>query len=102
MRKIEQDMLTALRYERDFHRDNTDVKWGINPDNDEAEAHVYLHGNLIARYTPGASELYLSDAGWQTVTTKSRLNALLELVPVRATIHQHDWEWYLSIAAVRQ
>lgn len=41
----------------------------------------YLHGNLIAAYvrrkdTPERSAIYLSLAGWDTPTTKSRLNAL--------------------------
>ena len=96
MRKIEEAMVQALRERRDFTRDNTSVYWGIDYMTDEAEARVYLHGNYIASYYPDMGDLYLPDAGWQTVTTKSRLNALLQglCATVNGTphIHQRDWE----------
>ena len=44
---------------------------------------VELHGNVIAEFDVAADNcreirgLKITDAGWQTVTTKSRLNALL-------------------------
>lgn len=37
---------------------------------------VYLHGNAIARVNSRTLELKVTLAGWDTVTTRSRLNAL--------------------------
>ena len=50
---------------------------------------LYLHGNKIAQYFEG--EIYISNAGWKTMTTKERLNALSHV-----TIVQRQGEWYLN------
>ena len=68
MRKIEQQMNEAILNRKDFRKDNTEVITISDC------SFVYLHGNHIA--TVGDT-LDICDAGWQTVTTKSRLNALL-------------------------
>ena len=52
---------------------------------------VRLHGNAIARLCPRS--VRVSDAGWQTVTTKDRLNRILE--PYGSRIAQRDWTWSL-------
>lgn len=39
---------------------------------------VLLHGNCIATYYPVSKRLDIYDCGWQSRTTKSRLNALLD------------------------
>ena len=69
MRKIEEAMCAAVKERRDWKSGNTEVVnayWCVN---------VYLHGNLIYReYLDGTVEFTL--AGWNTVTTRSRLNAL--------------------------
>ena len=40
-------------------------------------------------------QIYIS-GGWQSVTTKSRLNALLDEFAPSMGIFQKDWVWYLS------
>jgi hypothetical protein len=52
-----------------------------------------LHGNLIARKENG--QIILSDCGWQTVTTKERLNGLLDILCAGAGIYQKKFCWYL-------
>jgi hypothetical protein len=69
MRKIEQQMNTAINREIDWKSANTEV---INRD---GVSHVFLHGNKIAEV--GDTWMRIFDGGWQSTTTKSRLNALL-------------------------
>ena len=100
MRLIEKEMCLALNKGKNWRKDNTKVKWSANPSTAGIYAEVYLHGNLIAVYHPAAKELTLLDGGWQSVTTKSRLNALCtELISPRAGVHQRDWVWYFTNSA---
>ena len=97
MRLIEKEMCQALRNEWDWRKDNTRVRWSANPSVKGKYAEVYLHGNLIAVYNPWVSELTILDGGWQSVTTKSRLNALInEFVGPREGVFQRDWVWYYT------
>ena len=52
---------------------------------------VRLHGNEILRIYK--DRFVPSDAGWQTVTTKARLN---DLMPIGG-VYQRDWNWYYTI-----
>ena len=95
MRKIEQEMYAAIRYRRNFSKANTSVRCfktnGITTDVD-----VFLHGNHIASLDTASNQLTIKDGGWQSVTTKSRLNALLdEFAPDRG-IFQKNWQWFVS------
>lgn len=47
---------------------------------------VRLHGNEIAAIRPIEGTVWVSDCGWQTNTTKSRLNVLIGAL----TKHGHD------------
>ena len=47
---------------------------------------VRLHGNEIAAIRPIEGTVWVSDCGWQTATTKSRLNVLIGAL----TRHGHD------------
>ena len=69
MRKIEAQMNSAIRNEVNFSKANTSVTWN------DRTASVYLHGNLIARVSD--TFVQILDGGWQSVTTKSRLNDCL-------------------------
>ena len=90
MRKIEQDMNTAIRYRRNMSKQNTSVRCYTDC------VDVYLHGNHIASLDTATNSLTLKDGGWQSVTTKSRLNALLDEFVPSMGIFQKDWTWYLS------
>lgn len=49
---------------------------------------LYLHGSKIAAIPSDSNKLYISNAGYQTNTTKSRLNAL------GAGIYARAGQWY--------
>ena len=91
MRKIEQTMVNAVNNGRDWRSGNTSV------DVTDHGVVVRLHGNKIAQLDTEDRILWITDAGWQTTTTKSRLNALLAGVTAgRASIHQSKFVWYLT------
>ena len=53
---------------------------------------VKLHGNKIAyRYNDPERTLSITNAGWQSVTTKERLNGIPDV-----SIHQMNFVWYLN------
>ena len=57
---------------------------------------VRLHGNEIAAIRPAEGTVWVSDCGWQTVTTKSRLNVLIYCLTRHgsgSTISQRKGEW---------
>lgn len=86
MRKITRDAVNAFRNNEDFKRDNTEVRADGNG------TVMFLHGNCIAM-TLRAGNLRVRAAGWETVTTKERLNGLLLAVGCQG-IHQKDYVWY--------
>ena len=94
MRKIEQQMNEAILNRKDFFKGNTSVENYIT-ETGAREAVVKLHGNHIA--TVGDT-LQISDAGWQTVTTKSRLNALLNEFAEGCYLFQKNFDWFLGDA----
>ena len=92
MRKIELGMIDAVQAcldgsERTWRSGNTEVTThhhGVAGEPGyERTVVVRLHDNVIAEFDSalngdhGCRGLKLRDAGWQTATTKSRLNALL-------------------------
>lgn len=83
MRKIEQNMITAIRNLKPFNSGNTTVSVTSDPrDVKGHEINVYLHGNHIARLwysnvAGGARNMRVSLAGWNTQTTRSRISALI-------------------------
>ena len=76
MRKIEAEMLYAIRHAfdagPDWGKSGTEVLLRGNG----AHVEVYLHGNAIARILRGGT-MAISLAGYNTQTTRSRLNVLL-------------------------
>ena len=92
MRKIEAQMNSAIRNEVNFSKANTSVTWN------DRTASVYLHGNLIARVSD--TFVQILDGGWQSVTTKSRLNALLSEVTCDGGVFQKDFTWYYNSSKV--
>ena len=92
MRKIEQQMNEAILNRKDFFKGNTSVENYIT-ETGAREAIVKLHGNHIA--TVGDT-LQICDAGWQTVTTKSRLNALCNEFAEGCYVFQRNFDWFLG------
>lgn len=88
MRKIEVAMNNAILNEKDWQKDNTQVI------NIEGVSFVYLYNHLIAMVADTWLELF--DAGYQTVTTKSRLNAILSKHGNGERIYQKNRQWFLS------
>ena len=57
---------------------------------------VYLHGNLIAEVDDKGIKMY--DGGWQSNTTKSRLNAILCDHGISGEgVFQKNWEWFVRL-----
>ena len=94
MRKVEQQMNEAILNRKDFFKGNTSVENYIT-ETGAREAIVKLHGNHIA--TVGDT-LQICDAGWQTVTTKSRLNALCDEFAEGCYVFQKNFDWFLGDA----
>ena len=95
MRKVEQQMNEAILNRKDFFKGNTSVENYVDLRTGAMEAIVKLHGNHIA--TVGDT-LQICDAGWQTVTTKSRLNALCNEFAYGCYVFQKNYEWFLGDA----
>ena len=90
MRKIESQMIAAIKGKRNWASGNTSVHYN----EDYKSSTVYLHGNLIAIVYENDAELF--DSGYQTVTTKSRLNAICREFGVPGEgIFQKDFQWYV-------
>ena len=92
MRKIEQQMNRAIVNKNDWTNSNTQVNYNSNTDCSQ----VYLHGNHIATVDHNTNAVKLSSCGWHSVTTKSRLNAILDEVKYGAKVFQRQFDWYLS------
>ena len=89
MRKIEAQMNAAIAGQRNWSKDNTRVE--VHGGN----TYVYLHGHNIATISKWG-DIRLSSCGWETVTTKSRLNAIIDCFVHNIGIYQRDWQWYIS------
>jgi len=92
MRKIETLMNDAVANNKNWQSANTSVVYC--EENDTST--VYLHGNKIAEV--GDNYLQVFDGGWQSNTTKSRLNALINRFCNSLTdgVYQRQHVWYLT------
>ena len=81
----------AISNKSNWSSSNTQVSYNENTNCSS----VYLHGHQIATVDNHNSAVKLSSCGWQTVTTKSRLNAILEEVKYGCSVFQKNWNWYL-------
>ena len=90
MRKIEAKMNKAMRHFLPFSSGNTTVVQHRN------DMEVFLHGNHIATLCKISMDLRLFDGGWQSNTTKSRLNALLDEFDYGSWVFQKNWVWFLA------
>ena len=92
MRKLERLMNMAITHKTDWSGSNTQVNYNSNTNCSS----IYLHGHLIATFDHNLKAVKLSSCGYQTVTTKSRLNALLEEVKWGCKVFQKNWDWFVS------
>ena len=90
MRKIEKQMNQALRTFSNWSSGNTTVTSTPN------EMLVHLHGNHIATLDKITMDLFIFDGGWQSNTTKSRLNALLDEFAYGTYVFQKNWSWFIA------
>lgn len=86
MKTIERAMCKAAKAHKNWRSGNTCVVA------DEESVRVYLHGNLI--YEENGNGRAFTLAGWNTPTTRSRLNAL------GCGVSQHNWEPQHNGAAI--
>jgi hypothetical protein len=91
MRKIETQMCQAIQSNKDWCSGNTRVIY--SPIRNTSE--VYLHNNLIAIVTDDGLQIF--DGGYQSNTTKSRLNALCaEFCVEGECVYQKNFQWYVD------
>ena len=88
MRKIETQMIAAVHGNKNWSSGNTQVV------TNDGVSTVYLHGNKIAMVDDTSMTIF--DGGWQSVTTKSRLNALCSEFCISGEgVFQKDFAWYV-------
>ena len=95
MRKVEEQMNMAIRARKNWAGSNTTVRC-FKENGITTEVNVLLHGNCIAWLDTATNDLFVSSCGWETVTTKSRINALLEEFREGSRVIQKNWEWFIS------
>jgi hypothetical protein len=90
MRKIEKQMNSAIAAQKDWKNANTRVF------NMDGVSYVYLHNHKIAEVGEGFITLY--DGGWQSATTKSRLNAILDANGLPGEgVFQKNYAWFVRL-----
>jgi hypothetical protein len=89
MRKIESNMNAAIKANKNWTNANTSV---ITAD---GVSEVRLHGNLIAKV--GDDFVTIFDGGYQSTTTKSRLNAIINEFCNAFTdgVFQKNYQWFV-------
>ena len=84
MRKITQESVDKFLSREPFKKSNMEV------DQCFGQYRLKLHGNVIA-VLDGFNMLSISNAGWESNTTKERLNGLPHV-----RINQKKFQWYLN------
>lgn len=92
MRKIETQMNNAISNNQNWASGNTSVTF----DPETHSSIVYLHSNKIAEV--GDNFIRLFDGGYQTATTKSRLNSILsEHGAPGEYVFQKNFQWFIRL-----
>ena len=90
MRKVESQMNDAIRAGKCWSSGNTMVSYSPV----RRASDVFLHGNMIATVADDGG-VQIMDGGWQSNTTKSRLNAILsEFSDDR--VYAKNFTWYVG------
>ena len=85
-------MNMAITHKTDWSSSNTTVSFNSNTNCSS----IYLHGHLIATVDHNTQAVKLDSCGYETVTTKSRLNAILEEVKYGCKVFQKNFDWFVS------
>lgn len=92
MRKIETQMIKAIHANKNWQSANTSVHY--NPETNESV--IRLYGNKIAVVDDDSMTIF--DGGYQSTTTKSRLNALCDEFCIAGEgVFQKDFAWYVRL-----
>ncbi len=103
MRKIEQAINNAISAGRGMVKDNSAVT--VHPVVDGKRFDVTLHGNHIASIFESSNRsefnrMEFSFCGWQTPTTKGRIQALFSLLGGRLGVFQRKGQLYAYVGDV--
>ena len=82
----------AISNKADWSGSNTQVNYNSNTNCSS----IYLHGHQIATVDHNLKAVKLSSCGYETRTTKSRLNALLQEVKYGCSIFQKNFDWFVE------
>jgi len=86
MRKITQNAIKAFIEKKSFKSGNTEVR------DNNIKTEFYLHGNLIAY--KNKKGFYISSCGWETNTTRERLNGLLSELNSKSKVFIKNFRMY--------
>lgn len=89
MRKITQEATNAFYARMNFSKANMLIETSEN-EVGQLTTYMSLHNNVIAKLDTNG-DLWITNAGWSTNTTKERLNSLYGV-----SIVQRDYVWYLN------
>ncbi len=89
-KKITIDSVNAFVASKPFRRENMVVQI------DGSNVCLKLHGNTIATRSNDDGKVYIMNQGWETNTTKERLNRVLEVYNSPFKIKQKNFIWYLG------
>ena len=92
MRLIEKQMNFAISNKANWGKSNTQVVYNESTNCSQ----VYLHGHQIASVDHNTQAIKLDSCGYETVTTKSRLNAILDEVKYGAKVLQKNFVWFVK------
>ena len=98
MRKIEQQMNRAIVNKNNWSNSNTFVEYNESTNCST----IVLHRTAIAVYDHNTQAVKLNTGGWQSNTTKSRLNAILSEVKYGCSVFQKQWNCYVSFRGQTQ
>ena len=91
MRKITNDSVNAFMNAQKFSQSNMLVEVLPNV------TILKYHGNSIAyKYNDPKGTIAITNCGWESPTTKERLNAVLYKAGKSYSINQKNWVWYLD------
>ena len=105
MRKITLKTATAFLNQKPINMDNTRVEVrtiempvlnGSKIEKNAIQSDMYLHNNWIAQFNKISKGLWFSLAGWNTPTTRERLNGLFEVYGLTCKVRQIKGEAYIQ------